>query len=138
MKRIANLLEEDGYVLRTWWRSGLEQSAIEGVDFTGNKIIVPGIQWTKPVLKSCSNLAWDQMPKWLDLVEGDRKRLTYLVQNMLGYDLNHKSKFIFTYEPEYDRMEYEFTKRFAHEHSIKFFDLAQFSFQKLWEVVYNL
>lgn len=38
--KVATLLEADGYTLRTRGREGFEQSALDGVEFKQNKIIL--------------------------------------------------------------------------------------------------
>jgi len=139
MTRMSIYFEDNGYILRTRGRDGFEKAAVDGIDLSHNKLIVPGNNWTVTPSKLCYEIAWDNSAKWLDLNEHEKTRRAYIVQVLLGHKLNSKSKFLITYtEDDYTSEEVAFAIRVARTFEIRTFDLAQYSFSKLWEEVQKL
>jgi len=139
LTRMAIYFEDSGYILRTRGRDGFEKAAVDGIDLSHNKVIIPGNQWHTTPSKLCYEIAWDNASRWLDLNEHEKTRRAYIVQVLLGHKLNSKSKFLITYtEDDYTSEEVTFAIRVARTFEIRTFDLAQYSFSKLWEEVQQL
>ena len=139
MSKIASLFEDDGYILRTRGRDGFEEAAVNGTDLIQNKVIIPGTVWKQGPSQEAYSVAWDHSNRWLDLSEENKKRSAYIVQVLLGAKLNNRSKFLITYTQDEETIpEVILAMRVARHYGIRVFDLAEYSFQKLWNDILTL
>lgn len=139
MTKIASIFEDDGYILRTRGREGFEEHAVKGVDLKQNKVFIPGGEWNNGPSQEAYSVAWDHSNKWLDLSEENKKRSAYIVQVLLGAKLNNRSQFLITYTQDEETIpEVILAMRVAKHYGIRVFDLAEYSFQKLWNDILSL
>ena len=133
METISKLFSKEDFILRTRGVLGFEEAALNGITDYNKKIIVPGLDWNKIPPDKAYDIAWDNVPKWTKLAPRQQKYKAYVVQTLLGHDLKSKSKFLITYTEDKDTIhEVNLAIRLAREYDIRVFDLAEYSFNRLW------